>query len=149
MDLREDTFTMDVPRIRVSLRISGDSLDPDFITQQLGVTPTMSARKGDPPRRGTEPRDVGVWVYRPDVPPDTELGDALDLLLESLPEDATLWEELSSTFAVDVFCGVFLEADNQATRIDAAVIARLAHLGLAVSFDFHAPFGVGRDDGTG
>ena len=144
----DDDFALDIPRLRVSLRISGDGLDPDFLTQQLGMMPTLSARKGDPlPReRGGGTRDVGVWVYRPEVPPDTELGDAIDLLLASLPEDATLWEELTSTFAVDVFCGVFMQADNQSTRVDAAVLGRLARLGLPVSFDLYAPFGAATDD---
>src|SRR3982751_4646571 len=107
-----DPFAVDfggpanVPRLRISLRIVGDDLDPDFITQQLGVAPTESGRRGEPDDRagGGRPssRETGVWIYRISASPDTELGDALDQMLAAMPQDATLWEELRSTYAVHV-----------------------------------------------
>jgi hypothetical protein len=151
-----DPFAIDfggagnVPRLRISLRIVGDDLDPDFITQQLGVAPTESGRRGEPNDRagGGRPsrREIGVWIYRVSVTADTELGDALDQLLAAMPQDATLWEELTSTYAVDVLCGVFLEADNQSTTIPADVLERLGRLGLALAFELHVSYGPGREE---
>jgi hypothetical protein len=133
----DDVEDLNIPRLRVSLRIRGDALDPDFLTQQLGVAPSFSARKGELiARRGTERlQTTGVWTYRLEVSPATELGDAIAHLLAALPEDATLWEEITSSFTADVFCGVFLENDNQSTVIQADVLGTLGRRGLPLSFD--------------
>jgi hypothetical protein len=136
-DQETDSDDLNIPRLRVSLRIRGDALDPDFLTQQLGVAPSFSARKGEViARRGRERlQTTGVWTYRLEVPPATEIGDAIAHLLAALPEDATLWEEITSSFTADVFCGVFLEDDNQSTLIQPEVLGTLARRGLPLSFD--------------
>jgi hypothetical protein len=133
----DESDDLNIPRLCVSLRIRGDALDPDFLTQQLGVAPSFSARKGEMvARRGTERlHTTGVWTYRLEVPPATELGDAIAHLLAALPEDATLWEEITSSFTADVFCGVFLENDNQSTVIPPEVLRTLGRHGLPLSFD--------------
>ena len=139
--LDEDTEVdaHEVPRLRVALRIRGDALDPDFLTQQLGVAPSFSTRKGEViARRGGERlHTTGVWTYRVEAPPGTELGDAIAHLLAALPEDATLWEEITSSFSADLFCGVSMEDDNQRTVIDPEVLNALARRGLALSLDLY------------
>jgi hypothetical protein len=132
-----DFGDLNIPRLRVSLRIRGDALDPDFLTQQLGVAPSFSARKDDVTiRRGRERlHTTGVWSYRAEVPSGTELGDALLHLLAALPQDATLWEEITSSFSADLFCGVFLEDDNQSTVIPPEVLSEIGRRGLSLSFD--------------
>jgi hypothetical protein len=40
-----DDSDSNVPRLRVSLRIRGAALDPEFLTQHLGVAPTFTARQ--------------------------------------------------------------------------------------------------------
>jgi hypothetical protein len=128
---------LNIPRLRVSLRIRGDALDPDFLTQQLGVAPSFSAQKGDVTiRRGRERlHDRGVWSYRAEVPAGTELGDALMHLLAALPQDATLWEEITSSYSADLFCGMFLENDNQSTVVPPEVLGELGRRGLGLSLD--------------
>ena len=133
----DDADELNIPRLRVSLRIRGDVLDPDFLTQQLGVAPSFAARKGEvTARRGREQLHVtGVWTYRSEVPAGTELGDAVRHLLVALPQDATLWEEITSSFEVDLFCGVFLENDNQSTAIPPDVLGELGRRGVSLSLD--------------
>ena len=140
----------DVPHFRIALRLRGDTLDPEFLTQQLGVAPTFSARKGDElPGERRRARETGVWVYRPAVPPGAELGEVISMLLDPLPDDSTLWEELTGTYTADVRCGVFLEADHQGTAIDAEILQRLGRLGLPLALDFHGPASVAPDDADG
>lgn len=138
---------LDTPRIRTSLRISGDTLDPDFLSQQLGMAPAFSASKGDRHGRGgrDEFHERGIWVYRVDVPPGTELGDAIHSLLERLPEDSTLWGEITSSYQVDVFCGIFLQGDNQSTIIGPEVLTALSRRGFLLHLDLYGPFGLDQD----
>ena len=133
----DDFGDLNIPRLRVSLRIRGDTLDPDFLTQQLGVAPSFSARKDEVTvRRGRERlHTTGVWSYRAEVPSGTELGDALMHLLVALPQDATLWEEITSSFTADLYCGVFLEDDNQSMVIPPEVLSEVGRRGLSLSFD--------------
>ena len=135
----DDLDAPDAPRVRASLRLRGDTLDPEFLTQQLGVAPTLAARQGDAiaGSRGRV-RDSGIWLYRLDAPPGTELGEVVSMLLAPFPDDSTLWEELTSTYAADVRCELFLEGEAQGTAIDAEVLQRLGRLGLPLTLDFRA-----------
>ncbi|MEO8564308.1 MAG: DUF4279 domain-containing protein [bacterium] len=130
---------LNIPRLRVAVRIRGDTLDPDFLTQQLGVAASFSARKGDvTARRGRERvHTTGVWTYRLEVPPGTELGEAIMHVLAALPDSTTLWEEITSAFMADMFCGAFLEDDNQSTVIQPDVLNALGRRGLTLSFDLY------------
>jgi hypothetical protein len=50
-----------------TLRVTGDDLDPDEVTQILRITPTTAHRKGEPfrsgPRAGTVIGRTGVWYF--------------------------------------------------------------------------------------
>ena len=145
--LADDDDTIDAPRFRVALRVRGDTLDPDFLTQQLGVAPTFSARKGDEGSDGDAGvrQDTGIWTYRMPLSVETELGGVIEQLLAVFPGDATLWEELTSTWTTDVCCSVYLQREHQRTLLDAEVLAALGRRGLAVHVELHAP-GEGDDE---
>lgn len=131
---------LNVPGLRVALRIRGDALDPEFLTQQFGVAPSFSARKGETVvQHGRERvQETGVWDYQLDVPPATELGGVIARLLEVFPEDSTLWGELTSAYRADVLCGIFLHGDDQSTVVEPEVLAALGRRGLTLMLDFHA-----------
>jgi hypothetical protein len=144
----DDAGTVDLPRLRVALRIRGDGLDPDFLTQQLGVAPTFSVRRGDEVMRRDRvvTQRTGVWTYRLAEQPDTELGEVVAMLLAVFPEDSTLWEDLNSSYAVDVYCAAYLDEAHQRTTIDADVLAALGRRGLSLSLDLHGPTPARDDD---
>jgi len=144
-DSDDDEYASEVPRMRLALRIRGDTLDPDFLTQRLGVLPTASAQKGDERDDGRS-GDTGEWLYRVDAPVGTELGECIEMLLAPLPDDTTLWEELTSTYTADVCCAMHLEARDQRTTVGAEVLQRLGRLGLSLGFEIHADDGEGDDD---
>ena len=136
-----DADDVDIPELRVSLKIRGDALDPEFLTQQFGVAPSSSARKGDAVHGDGEEsvERTGAWDYRLDVPPSTELGAAIGLLLEVFPEDSTLWGEITSAYTAEVWCGVFLEDASQRTVVDPEILGALARRGLPLRLELHAP----------
>lgn len=147
-DFLADDDTIDAPRFRVALRVRGDTLDPDFLTQQLGLAPTFSARKGDEGADGARAPgdDTGIWTYRLPLAEETEMGSVIEQLLALFPGDATLWEELTSTYTTDVCCAVHLQGDHQRTALDPAVLAALGRRGLALRIELHAPGTDGGDD---
>ena len=137
----DDDDTVNLPQVRVTLSIEGSGLDPDFLTQQLGVTPTWSARPGeatDGTRRHAR-GDSGVWAYRLELPEPTELGETIGLLLDAFPEDTVLWEELTSTYTVEVLCAVHLVAAHQHTNVEPDVLAGLGRRGLPLRIELFGP----------
>lgn len=145
-DFLGDDDTIDAPRFRVALRLRGDTLDPDFLTQQLGLAPSFSARKGDGDSDHAPGGDTGIWTYHLPLAEETELGSVVEQLLALFPGDATLWEELTSTYTTDVCCAVHLQGDHQRTALDAEVLAALGRRGLALRIELHAPGTDGGDD---
>lgn len=55
-----------IDRVKVSLRFSGDDLDPDAVSTLLGCPPTKSYRKGDtlPSQRSQRVAPTGLWTLK-------------------------------------------------------------------------------------
>ena len=93
------------------------------------MSPTVDDESGDA---------AGEWRLALSLPAGTELGDAIDMLLARVPNDATLWEELGDAYTVDVHCTLDLQDGPplQRATIDASVLQRLTHLRLPLTFEF-------------
>lgn len=123
-----------VDRFRITLRILGDQLDPDQVSDVLGMPPTSSARKGDPfPRKGRwlleiESKDCGQ---------DVDVEDGIELLFSRLPSDPDFWASLTTAYNVDIFCGLFLTSANRGFGISAEVSKLLADRHLEIGFDLY------------
>ncbi len=59
------------------------------------------------------------------------------MLLARLPSDRDFWASMTSTYSVDVFCGVFLVAANRGFTISAEVSKLLAERNLEIGFDIY------------
>jgi len=128
-----------VDRWSISLRVYGEQLDPGNISEILGCDPTSSERKGARgclddgapiPRTshwllGIESKNFGE---QDDV-------DGIRMLLERLPSAGDLWASLTSTYNVDVFCGVYMETWNRGFGISPEVSRMLSDRNLEVEFD--------------
>jgi hypothetical protein len=138
----EDDFVVggELDRVEVSVRIAGETLEPDRITRMLGVRPTFAARKGEIIQRGTRTvtQRIGIWSYALPASREWVLGDAIRTLLEQLPADPALWEALASEFATDVFCGLFLSSMNRGTELPVETLALLAERQLKLGLDIYA-----------
>jgi len=107
-----------VDRFKITLRISGEELDPDRITALLDCRPSRTERKGVSISGDSGPRipKRGQWLLTidsRDCHSTDDVEDGIRMLLAQLPSDAGLWASLTSTYAVDVFCGLFLASSNR------------------------------------
>src|SRR5271156_1381289 len=81
-----------VDRFRITLRISGEELDPDRISALLGCRPPAAERKGTPvpSAEGARIPKQGRWSLTIDSTTCSEsddLEDGIRMLLERLPSD--------------------------------------------------------------
>jgi hypothetical protein len=127
----------DPDKVTVSVHVSGTDLDPDLVTNVLGVAPTFSARKGDIRERLQRQivQPTGVWYI--DAPNSSEwlLADAIDVLLRRLPPAGSAWDHLASKYELRLSCAVHLGDWNQGLNLPAPLLREVAARHLALDFD--------------
>jgi Domain of unknown function (DUF4279) len=124
----------------VRLRFFGKDLDPDEITQLLGVEPTVSYRKGDI-LRGKQydiVQKIGSWRLAIEKSVDVELEDQINELLDRLPPDLNIWQDLTKRFEADLFCGLWMERWNRCLDFAPQTLLRIGERGLRLDLDIYA-----------
>lgn len=139
-------------RAVASLRISGDDLIPDDISQRLGASPTRAQRKGEiiPTRSsgGSRIARFGLWHLDAAETAPGDLDAQVAELLGRLNPDLSVWRALSSRFRVDLFCGWFMGERNEGAEIAAATLLALGERGIRLGIDLYAPDRDWADDGA-
>jgi hypothetical protein len=129
----------EIDRVSVSLRVAGEDLNPEFVSQLLGVTPTFAARKGE--RRKSGERDLvqrtGVWFLELPESSEWELADALTELLARLPGPGAVWDALAERYTLDMFCGVFLNSWNRGFALPPTLLQALGERHLEFGVDIY------------
>lgn len=122
-----------------SLRFFGDDLNPDFITQVLGIQPTRSCRKSDI-RRG-KVYDIiektGSWRHSTKRNSEISLEEQINQLFDKLPTDLDVWRNLTTHFYADLFCGVFFKIWNRGLSFSPQTLGRISERGLLLSLDIY------------
>jgi hypothetical protein len=129
----------DLDELRLSVRITGDDLDPAAITRTLGIEPTFAARKGDM-RESAGQRIVqrtGVWYIDLAESSEWVIDDAITTLLTHLPADPEVWHGLAETHSIDLLCGAFLFGWNRSFVLAPATLEALAARHMALSVDIY------------
>ena len=121
------------------LRICGDTLDPACVSRSLGCQPSRTQRKGEPVLSANgEPKRIartGSWLLNHRVAGDVTIGEAIALLLRTLPADKSVWTSLTSRFTVDLICDVTVRCVNRGFDLPPEVLALVAERGITLSFD--------------
>ena len=125
----------------VSLRFFGDDLIPADITKLLGAAPTEARKKGDVIQRSRYhlKARTGSWLLKSALDRRTELSDQISGLLDQVTSDSKVWHKLTTRYSADLFCGLFLDEFNRGFNLPPTLVARLAKLGLGISFDIYGP----------
>ena len=130
-----------VDGFRITLRVAGEGLDPDHINSLLNAAPTKvlpnrKAVKLD----GTVISFGTLWsldLSSDDCESDADVEDAIRLLLSRLTSDLTVWKELTQTYRVDLFCGIYLKTTNRGFEISTEVLKLLSERNLTIGFDIY------------
>jgi len=123
----------------VSLRIFGDDLDPLEISRLLGCEPSEAARTGEVlVRSNGRSRSVKHGFWRIDTDKDSrDVEEHIFSLLSRLTDDLSIWKSVTERFDVDLFCGLFLNADNRGFELSPRLLRLLVDRHLTVGFDIY------------
>ena len=117
----------------VSLRISGEALDPSQITTDLGLEPTQVRHKGQ--RRGPNSTwDEAMWEYEAQ-PTNGErdwrsLEHGLQALLSIFDSRQRFIREYQQKFNVCLFCGHFSSSFDGGPTFSPSLLERLGDFGV-------------------
>jgi hypothetical protein len=133
-----------IDETRIWLGIYGADLDPDEITQLLGIEPTASHRRGEA-RRSAGPWPRGAWLLKREGARGQEPAQILNATLNELPEDPDVWSRLRATYEVRLTFGLHLDDFNRGFDLAPEVVERLASTGAIVGFDIYRYEGLDAD----
>src|SRR4051794_22619235 len=131
-----------VDRFKMTLRIASEVLEPDQITAMFGRSATKSRRKGDPvndsPGAAMQAKKAR-WSLSVDSDAcgNGDVEDGIKMLLDGLPADLGVWDRLNEVCDMDLFCGLFFEAENRGFGLSVVVCRMLAERHVAVGFDVY------------
>ena len=126
-----------------TLRISGEDLDPDRITELLGCAPTYAARKGDvltSPASGlSRTVKAGMWRLEATDREPEDLNGQIAELLGRLTASLDVWRTLSGRYRIDLFCGFFMRETNEGLEVSAESLVALGQRGIVLGMDIYSP----------
>jgi len=115
------------PKIRASLRIFGDSIDPEAISSYLGLLSDHQHRVGDPIGSGQEHTyKHNMWILKSKAPPEASLEVHLDDILTRVESKQLYLRSLAEHATVDFYCVVFW---NNGFQLGPQTLSRMAGLG--------------------
>jgi len=138
-----DWFGGPIEWFSITLRITGEKLDPQEVSRVLGCQPAMSARKGEPNlnTNGTVVRiaSTGTWHLKlsPSETDEWDCGEAIMVLMNRLPSDLEAWRSLTQEFKADVFVGLSMASRNKGFSLRPDVMAYLAERRIEAGFDIY------------
>lgn len=140
-----------IARVRASLRVFGDGLEPDEVSALLGHEPTRCHRKGDkvgshsgghsgghPGAQATAVEPTGAWILDSRISEKAEVEDHVESLLALLTSDHDEWASLTERFSASILCGIFLDQYNEGFELSPRLCKALAYRGLVIAFDIYS-----------
>lgn len=125
--------------VSVDLTVSSDLMAPDAITQQIGIKPTSTRKKGELPRPNSRPCPINIWTFEPQKDFPDELECKLNFLLDQLENVATRISSISQQ--CEVYIGISYRGyQNQmwGWHLDTHTMSRILSLSADVDLDLYA-----------
>lgn len=129
-----------IGRVRASLRVFGESLDPDEVSALLGRPPTRQHRKGDEieGKGGDAVEPTGAWILDSPLSEKIELEEHIEVMLSSLSNDMDEWSSLTDRFSASILCSLFLDQYNEGFELSPRITQALSERGLVAAFDIYS-----------
>lgn len=125
----------------VAFRIFGDDLVPSEVTGLLGCNPTAAYSKGDV-RIGQKTGNryvekTGRWSLSAKDRRPEDIPSQISEILARLTQDLGVWDQLSSKYTLDFFCGVFMGSSNDGLEFSPELLRQLSERGITLGLDIY------------
>ena len=130
-------------KTKMSLRVIGDDLVPEEISQLLGCNPTREMIKGKPYSwkiNGVQRlAKSGMWRLEANDKTPGDLNAQVFELLDKLTDNLDIWAALSEKYKLDMFCGLFMESGMEGISLSSKSLLALGQRGIEIDFDMYGP----------
>lgn len=126
---------------KTTFRIIGDSLIPEEVTSLLGAVPTTAQRKGQELLGSSGTSRIakfGMWRLQAAETTPGDLDAQVEEILAQLTDDIAVWNRLASQFDIDLYCGWFMEKENEGLGIAAGTLRELGARSIELSLDIYS-----------
>ena len=132
-----------ISRTVATLRIMGDDLDPNNITDILGHNPSRKQKKGEiligkNTGRKREAK-FGMWSLSASAQEPGNLDTQIPEILGKLNQDITAWNDLARKYDLDLFCGLFMLTEMEGLCIDPKSLLLLGQRNIELALDIYGP----------
>lgn len=126
---------------QAALRIFGDDLIPEDVSNLLGAKPTKSKMKGDEKVCKTSGKvriaTTGSWHLHAEKREPEDLNAQIAEILSQLTSDLAVWEKLCKSYKVDMFCGLFMGHWNDGLSLSPETMLALAQRRIHLNLDIY------------
>jgi len=126
---------------QVTLRIFGDDLIPEDVSNLLGAKATKSKKKGDEKVDKVSGKvriaKTGSWHLNAEKREPEDLNAQIEEILSQLTSDLAIWEKLCQSYKVDMFCGLFMGNWNDGLSLSPETMQALGQRGVVLSLDIY------------
>ncbi|PHV18063.1 hypothetical protein CSQ90_07090 [Janthinobacterium sp. BJB303] len=132
-----------------SLRIFGDKLQPAEISRMLKCEPTQARVKGEvikyPSGRERTMTCRSCFLTADRTEPE-DLDGQIKWLMARMTDDLMVWQALTSSCDVDMFCGAFMQSTNDGLSLSPETMLALGSRGIKFDLDIYGPHDVSDGD---
>ena len=124
-------------RMRATLTIRGNALEPSAIDALLGCTADSAHRAGEPRKRGAPYRE-GMWSITAVDDGATDTSSLVSGLLDRVNQSASVWSGLLAQYEITLGLCVLASRENQDFVLSPDQLCRLAVIGAQLWIDIYA-----------
>lgn len=128
-----------VNETQATLRIMGEDLLPDHITELLGHKPTSEQVKGQVFKKNGKERIArsGMWRLEASNRTPGDLDAQIAEIFSQLTEDLSVWKTISERYRLDLFCGLFMGKWMEGISISSASLLILGEREVEIGLDIY------------
>jgi hypothetical protein len=137
----EDKLKDDSRWSKAAFCIYGDTIQPNEMNRDLSIEATNSGLKGE--RQSKYPRArplrTSIWILNSSLDEHLPLQDHLKWLLDALEPKLEVVRGIAKQYDAKLICGYSSEHGQGGCTFDAALLDRLANLGIQLVLDLYPP----------
>ncbi|MBV2128356.1 DUF4279 domain-containing protein [Arsukibacterium indicum] len=127
---------------QATLRIFGDDLIPEDVSNLLGAKATKSKKKGDEEVGKSSGKvhiaKTGSWHLHAGKRVPEDLNAQIEEILSQLTSDLAIWEKLHQNYEVDMFCGLFMGNWNDGLSLSPEIMLALGKRKIVLNLDIYS-----------
>jgi hypothetical protein len=123
-------------KIKVHINITDFDVDPEEITEIIGIQPTKTRKAGDPvPRTIIKTKMNGWLLYAPCDPFKSDLDEQVEKLLEIIEPYKDNFSKLPKGTHIELSCFLYSYKERPIIGFSAESIKKLAEIGASIDVD--------------